>query len=50
MDNIVEVKKLVKKYKELTALNDFCLEVKEGEILGLFGSNGSGVLKYLVRI
>lgn len=39
---VVEIKNLVKKYKELTALDDFNLEVKEGEIYGLLGPNGSG--------
>lgn len=39
---IIEVKNLVKRYKELIALDHFQLEVKEGEILGLLGPNGSG--------
>ncbi|NLY08308.1 MAG: ABC transporter ATP-binding protein [Tissierellia bacterium] len=39
---MVEVKNLVKRYKELVALDHFNLEVKEGEILGLLGPNGSG--------
>lgn len=42
MNNIVEVKSLVKKYKELKAIDDLSFEVKEGEILGLLGPNGSG--------
>jgi len=42
MNNIVEVKNLVKKYKELKAIDDLSFEVKEGEILGLLGPNGSG--------
>lgn len=39
---IIEVKNLVKRYKELIALDHFQLEVEEGEVLGLLGPNGSG--------
>ncbi len=39
---IIRVRDLVKKYKELTALNHFNMEVEEGEILGLLGPNGCG--------
>lgn len=39
---VVEVRHLTKKYKELIALNDLSLAVKEGEIFGLLGPNGSG--------
>lgn len=39
---IITINNLVKKYKELTAINDISLEVYEGEILGLLGPNGSG--------
>ena len=43
MENtVVKIEHLVKKYKELTAVDDFSLEIKEGEILGLLGPNGSG--------
>lgn len=42
MKKIIEVKKLTKKYKKLTAVDDLSLEVYEGEILGLLGPNGSG--------
>ena len=42
MKNLIEVRGLVKKYIELTAINDLDLDVKEGEILGLLGPNGSG--------
>lgn len=39
---IIKVKNLVKRYKETIALDHFNMEVKEGEILGLLGPNGSG--------
>lgn len=39
---IVKVNNLVKRYKTLIALDHFNMEVKEGEILGLLGPNGSG--------
>lgn len=42
MSSIVEVKGLVKRYKELVAVDHLDLHVKEGEILGLLGPNGSG--------
>ena len=39
---IVKVENLVKRYKELIALDHFNMEVREGEILGLLGPNGCG--------
>lgn len=39
---IIEVKNLVKRYKEVLALDHFQLSVEEGEVLGLLGPNGSG--------
>lgn len=42
MDTVIEVRGLVKKYKELTAVDNLDLNVKKGEILGLLGPNGSG--------
>ena len=42
MENIIEVKNLVKQYKELKAIDNLSFEVHEGEILGLLGPNGSG--------
>ena len=39
---IIKVEALVKRYKELIALDHFNLEVYEGEIFGLLGPNGSG--------
>ena len=40
--NAIEVTNLVKRYKELVALDHFNLTVKSGEIFGLLGPNGSG--------
>lgn len=42
MSKVVEVENLVKRYKELVALDHFNLEIEEGEIFGLLGPNGSG--------
>ena len=42
MKYAVEVNNLVKRYKELVALDHFNLAIKEGEIFGLLGPNGSG--------
>lgn len=42
MSNIIEVNNLVKRYKELVALDHFNLTIKEGEVFGLLGPNGSG--------
>lgn len=39
---VVKVENLVKRYKELVALDHFNLEIMEGEIFGLLGPNGSG--------
>ena len=39
---IIEVNNLVKRYKDLVALDHFELHVEQGEIYGLLGPNGSG--------
>ena len=39
---VVKVNNLVKRYKDLIALDHFSMEVKEGEIIGLLGPNGCG--------
>lgn len=39
---IIKVENIVKRYKEVLALDHFSLEVQEGEVLGLLGPNGSG--------
>ena len=41
-ESVVVVENLVKRYKELIALDHFNLDIKEGEIFGLLGPNGSG--------
>ena len=39
---IVKLDNIVKRYKDLVALDHFSLEVEKGEIYGLLGPNGSG--------
>lgn len=39
---ILEIKNLVKKYKDFTAVNNLNLTVDDGEIYGLLGPNGAG--------
>lgn len=40
--NAIEVKNLVKKYKDKTVLNNLSLTIKEGDFYCLMGPNGSG--------
>ena len=49
MSNILEVKKVVKKYGDYTALNEVSLSVPNGSICGLLGPNGAGKTS-LIRI
>lgn len=42
MNQIVQIHNLVKRYKDLIAVDHLNLEITEGEILGLLGPNGSG--------
>ena len=42
MGAVVEIENLVKRYKELIALDHLNLTVEEGEVFGLLGPNGSG--------
>ena len=42
MNTVVKIENLVKRYKELLALDHLNLTINEGEIFGLLGPNGSG--------
>ncbi len=42
MKKVVEINNLVKRYKDLIAVDHLNLEITEGEVLGLLGPNGSG--------
>jgi ABC-2 type transport system ATP-binding protein len=42
MDTIIEVSHLIKKFGDLTAVNDVSFEVKKSEIFGFLGPNGAG--------
>lgn len=49
MNNILEVRKIVKSYGEYVALNEVSLTVPQGSIYGLLGPNGAGKTS-LIRI
>lgn len=40
--NIIEIKGLVKKFGDFTAVNNISFDIKEGEVFGLLGPNGAG--------
>ncbi|GEL77751.1 ABC transporter ATP-binding protein [Tenuibacillus multivorans] len=42
MSNVIQLSNVVKKYKEVTAVNHLSLKIKKGEIYGLLGPNGAG--------
>lgn len=41
-NSVIKIENLVKRYKDIVALDHFNLDIKEGEIFGLLGPNGSG--------
>uniref|UniRef100_UPI002FD92257 ABC transporter ATP-binding protein n=1 Tax=Flavobacterium sp. TaxID=239 RepID=UPI002FD92257 len=49
MNNILEVKNVVKTYGDFTALNEVSLTIPKGSIYGLLGPNGAGKTS-LIRI
>jgi ABC-2 type transport system ATP-binding protein len=42
MENIIEVKNLVKQFGDFTAVNDISFSIKKGEIFAFLGPNGAG--------
>ena len=42
MKNLISIQNIIKSFKNLKAVNNLSLEIKEGEIYGLLGSNGAG--------
>ena len=42
MEKVIKIENLVKKFKNHTVINDLSIQVKQGEIYGLLGSNGAG--------
>jgi len=42
VENIIEVKNLIKKFGDFTAVNNISFEVKKGEIFAFLGPNGAG--------
>jgi ABC-2 type transport system ATP-binding protein len=41
-NNVIEVKSLVKKYGDFTAVNDISFNIKKGEVFAFLGPNGEG--------
>ncbi len=49
MENVLEIKNVVKKYGDFTALNNVSLQIPKGSVFGLLGPNGAGKTS-LIRI
>lgn len=41
-DSIIKVKKLIKKFNKLTAVDSISFEVEKGEVFAFLGPNGAG--------
>ena len=39
---LIEIRNLIKKFDKVVAVNNLCVNISEGSVLGLVGSNGSG--------
>lgn len=48
--SIIETDHLTKRYDGLTAVEDLCLRIEEGEIFGLLGPNGAGKTTTLLML
>jgi len=48
--NVIDIRNLTKKYKEVTAVDDLTLQIEEGEIFGLLGPNGAGKTTTLLML
>ena len=42
MENVIEIKNLVKNYGETLAVDDLSFSVKKGELFAFLGVNGAG--------
>jgi len=49
MESVLEIKNVVKKYGDFTALNNVSLQIPKGSVFGLLGPNGAGKTS-LIRI
>lgn len=50
MEFAIETKSLVKKFKDLVAVDHLDLQIKEGEVFGLLGPNGAGKTTTLMML